>query len=86
MQVPRPERYAIHKLIVSDRRREGPDKLKAAKDLIQAEYLIEILAEDRPSDLAEAYEEACSKGERWRMRLEKSLKRAPRIAKLLRMP
>jgi hypothetical protein len=82
--VPRPERYAIHKLIVSDRRREGPDKGKAAKDLIQAERLIEILAEDRPTDLAVAYEEACSKGERWRMRLEKSLKRVPKIAKLLK--
>jgi hypothetical protein len=83
--VPRPERFAIHKLIVSDRRREGPDRGKAAKDIMQAERLIEILAEDRPIDLAEAYEEACSRGERWRMRLSKSLERAPRIAKLLKV-
>jgi hypothetical protein len=84
--VPRPERFAIHKLIVSDRRLEGPDKGKATKDLMQAERLIEILAEDRPTDLAEAYEYACSKGERWRMRLSKSLERAPKIAKLLKAP
>ncbi len=31
VQVPRPERYAIHKLIVADRRRDGPERLKAAR-------------------------------------------------------
>jgi hypothetical protein len=84
VHVPRPERFAIHKLIISERRREGPDKGKAAKDIMQAERLIEILAEDRPTDLAEAYEDACSRGERWRMRLSKSLERAPKVAKLLK--
>ncbi|MCT7377950.1 nucleotidyltransferase domain-containing protein [Chelativorans sp. EGI FJ00035] len=32
VQVPRPERFAIHKLIVADRRYGGPDQLKARKD------------------------------------------------------
>jgi hypothetical protein len=81
-----PERFAIHKLIVSDRRREGPDRGKAAENIMQAERLIEILAEDRPTDLAEAYEDACSRRERWRMRLSKSLERSPKAAKLLKAP
>ncbi len=48
VQIPRPERFAIHKLIVADRRRDGADSLKAHKDRRQASFLIEALAEDRP--------------------------------------
>ena len=77
MQIPRPERFAIHKLIVSDRRKDGPDSLKARKDLQQAELLIEILSEDRPGDLADAYADALSRGPKWREHLERSLGRTP---------
>ncbi len=55
VQIPRPERYAIHKLIVADRRKRGPDAIKAMKDRAQAEFLIEVMAEQRPDELAEAY-------------------------------
>ena len=54
VQIPRPERFAIHKLIVADRRLEGPDALKARKDRLQADFLIDALAKERPDDLAEA--------------------------------
>lgn len=37
VQVPRPERFAIHRLIVSDRRREGPDAIKSRKDGARAD-------------------------------------------------
>jgi hypothetical protein len=80
VQIPRPERFAIHKLIVSDRRREGPDSLKALKDRRQAAFLIDALAEDRPEDLREAYEDAMNRGPRWRERLERALKRLPETA------
>ena len=50
VQIPRPERFAIHKLIVASRRHRGPDEAKARKDRAQAEFLIRILAEDRPED------------------------------------
>jgi len=72
IQVPRPERFAIHKRIVSDRRADGPASLKARKDRTQAELLIAVLAEDRPDDLREAYADALSRGPRWRERLERS--------------
>ena len=84
VHVPRPERFAIHKLIVADRRREGSDSRKARKDLLQAERLIATLAEDRPTDLAQAYENARSRGARWQMRIENSLKRTPKAAAALK--
>ena len=83
VKAPRPERYAIHKLIVADRRMGGPESLKARKDLMQAELLISILTEDRPADLAQAYRDAVNRGPRWRERIERSLTRAPQIRELL---
>lgn len=77
VRIPRPERFAIHKLIVSNRRKDGPDSLKARKDLLQAELLIEILSEDRPADLADAYSDAMSRGPRWCEHIERSLARSP---------
>ncbi|SEB07282.1 nucleotidyltransferase family protein [Rubrimonas cliftonensis] len=77
VRIPRPERFAIHKLIVSDRRRDGVESIKARKDLAQAAFLIEVLAEERPEDLAEAHEAARASGPAWRKRLDAALRRAP---------
>ena len=77
VQIPRPERFAIHKLIVADRRKDGPGSLKAVKDRAQAAFLIESLAEDRPDDLIEAYDDAAARGPRWRERLAATLLRMP---------
>ncbi len=79
VQVPRPERLAIHKLIVSQRRLGGPDALKSRKDLLQAEFLIAVLAEDRPEDLADAYNDAVARGPKWRSHIENALKRSNSI-------
>jgi hypothetical protein len=83
VQIPRPERFAIHKLIVADRRRAGPDQGKARKDRGQAAYLIAVLAEDRPDDLREAYQDVLSRGPRWRERIESSLNRLPETQAIL---
>lgn len=80
VQVPRPERFAIHKLIVADRRRGGPDAIKAVKDRAQAAFLIRVLAEDRPDDLREAHEDALDRGPQWRERIGRSLSRMPDTA------
>ncbi len=77
VQIPRPERFAIHKLIVADRRKGGPDQIKSAKDRAQAAFLIEALAEDRPDELREAHEHALARGPKWREHVEASLKRMP---------
>lgn len=77
VQIPRPERFALHKLIVADRRQGGPDQAKSRKDRAQAAFLIEALAQDRPDDLQEAWQDARSRGPRWRERLDASLARMP---------
>ncbi|MDW4499310.1 GSU2403 family nucleotidyltransferase fold protein [Sulfitobacter sp. D35] len=83
VQVPRPERFAIHKLIVADRRRDGPDSGKAAKDRAQAAFLVEVLAEERPVELADAYQTALESGPAWRTRIAASLARMPQTARRL---
>lgn len=83
VQIPRPEKFAIHKLIVADRRLDGPESFKADKDRQQAAFLIETMAEDRPSDIWDAYTDAMARGPRWRERIERTLKRLPGTHELL---
>ena len=73
--VPAPERYAVHKLIVSSRRRvEGDGTAKASKDLQQAATLLLAMVQLRRSDdLAEAWMEAWDRGPSWREALRTSL-------------
>ena len=84
IRVPRPERYAIHKLIVAERRRDGVDSLKSRKDRAQADFLIRFYAEEDPDLIAEAYGEAMEKGPSWRRKIEGSLARLPGAAAALR--
>jgi len=80
VRVPSPERYAIHKLIVSARRREAEQSViditeeetvsvvsKREKDIRQAGILIEALTlKRRGLDLAAAWVEAWRRGPAWR--------------------
>lgn len=83
VQVPRPERFAIHKLIVADRRRDGATSDKAFKDREQARFLINTLAEDRPFDLWDAYQDARARGPKWDQRIAASLDRMPDVHRTL---
>lgn len=64
VNVPAPQRYAVHKLIVSRRRPEGA--AKRDKDLRQAEALLVVLLQKRPHDLKAAWDEAYKRGKEWR--------------------
>jgi hypothetical protein len=64
VHVPAPARFAVHKLIVSQRRPEG--FAKRDKDLRQAETLLAVLAERRPQELKLAWHEAYTRGPTWR--------------------
>jgi len=70
--VPAPERFAVHKLIVSElRRADRGSASKAYKDLEQASVMIEALANSRfKLDLGIAYIEARDRGPKWREALE----------------
>lgn len=82
VQVPRPERYAVHKLIVAQRRVRFAEA-KALKDLAQTQALIEVLVEDRPYALEEAYNVAIERGPKWREAIRRSLKQRPAIQELI---
>ncbi len=66
--VPAPERYAVHKLIVADRRRtDGDSADKRDKDLRQAGSLIAAMVElNKAAEFTDAYAEAWERGPAWR--------------------
>jgi len=72
VQIPRPERYAVHKLVVSQKR-NAASGTKKPKDIEQARVLIEALAETRPHELNQALAEARGKGKAWRDLLDRAL-------------
>ena len=76
LQIPRPERYAVHKLIVAARRHSS-SSLKAKKDLAQAEFLFTVLREDRPAELMDAIQVAWEKGPAWKKALSHSIAKTP---------
>lgn len=70
INVPAPERYAIHKLIVSQIRIDTPhSQTKARKDIAQSQVLIEVLLEDRSDELAAVWNEALQREPKWREKL-----------------
>lgn len=71
--VPAPERYAVHKVLLSSERKANP--AKARKDIEQAEILIYVLRDERPYELAEAWYEAWERGPRWREKMRAGLLR-----------
>lgn len=72
VNLPRPERYALHKLIIHGER-SGDTRLKARKDLDQAACLLAMLKERSPEDLADAYRDLCERGPGWRTRFSAGL-------------
>jgi hypothetical protein len=73
--VPSPQRYAVHKLIVSRRRKEGTAKRE--KDIQQASSLLRLLTEKRPQDLRSSWSEAYARGKTWRRLLGEGLAQLP---------
>jgi hypothetical protein len=75
VNIPSPERYAIHKLIVASRRRTDNDgTAKSRKDRAQAATLMEVMIEQRQSEnLADGFMEACGRGPAWQEAIRKSM-------------
>lgn len=74
IRVPRPARYAVHKLLVAQKRvdQDGP---KRAKDLAQARDIIAVLGRTDPFALEDALADARSQGKRsWAEPIVRSLK------------
>jgi len=82
--IPAPERYAVHKLILTERR-HAQSQTKVNKDIAQATALVEALSEQRPRALAQVWIEAWERGPKWREALSAGVERLePRIAEALK--
>jgi hypothetical protein len=64
LNVPSPERYALHKLLVWGER-SGSFRAKSAKDLAQAACLLAYLGQNRQEALDEALQDLLGRGEGW---------------------
>jgi hypothetical protein len=65
VNVPRPARVALHKLIVAAVR-PATWQTKVDKDLGQAMALLDVLVEDRPGDITLAWNDLAAKGATWK--------------------
>ncbi len=74
VRIPAPERFAVHKLIVSSIRR-GTHRAKVEKDLAQAAWLVSVLCEARPFELSAALDDARRRGPKWRKAIDTALER-----------
>ena len=71
VNVPSPSRYALHKLIVAQRRHSWAPKVD--KDLKQAEALLDAVAARRATELHVAWREALARRPKWRSLLTAGL-------------
>lgn len=77
--VPRPERFALHKLLVSESR-DSSFSHKAEKDRHQAMQMLRILCEDSPDAVGEAYQDLQLRGNGWIDRVNKGLRKSESIS------
>lgn len=64
--VPRPERYALAKLLLYSERLAGTQPEKANKDILQAASLVDYLSQNEPYALQEAWSDLLTRGPTWR--------------------
>jgi hypothetical protein len=79
VNVPDPARFAFHKLIVAGERPPAMHS-KSDKDLVQAAQLFGVLADERPGDLALAWESIASRGGGWERRVRHGIASMKRFA------
>lgn len=71
VRVPRPSRYAIHKLLIAPERKGG---VKHSKDLAQAKDLIDVFLETDRAGLEDELSSARGRGPSWRQNIDTSLR------------
>lgn len=76
VNVPRPGRFALHKLIIAGRRTgRASASSKGAKDLAQASALLRLLAEELPGEITLAWKALVRRGRGWTSALTASASR-----------
>ena len=76
INVPAPARYALHKLVVSERR-PAAMQTKSIKDVYQAEQLLTILLNDRPGDIQLAFDAAKTMPDKFQEQLTTGIRKLP---------
>jgi hypothetical protein len=69
VNLPRPERYALHKLLVYGERSQA-QRTKARKDVAQAAALMDYLLTHDTEEIATLWADVNSRGPGWRKRLK----------------
>lgn len=72
INVPQPARYALHKLIVSQKRDRSRGE-KSVKDLEQAHQILSVIYKSHPYDLGIAWNDLVRRGSKWKLVVEKGL-------------
>jgi len=86
VNLPAPERYAVHKLIVFGER-PITERTKSTKDLLQAASLIDYFANTGQSNIFNAaWQDALSRGKGWRSRAVQGMEALLRLAPGMDMP
>jgi hypothetical protein len=85
IRVPTPFRFAVHKLLVAQRRAKN-QLAKKQKDLRQAKELIDIFLETDESLLQDTLDEARERGRTWKTAINASLKEIGREARQGQLP
>lgn len=85
VRVPSPRKFAVHKLIVAQQRRQA-QTAKKQKDLLQAQELIDILLETDEVALLDTLDGVRARGAAWKSAINASLKQIGREARQGRLP
>lgn len=76
--VPAPERFALHKLLVSESR-PTTMMVKAEKDRRQAMQVLEVLLEEAPDSIETAMTDLVGRGKGWRKRIKSALSKCHKL-------
>ena len=86
VNLPAPERYAVHKLVVFGER-PGSQRTKARKDLLQTAALATYFAATKQTTLfSKAWRDLLSRGRGWQVRAKQGLKALLRVAPEIDIP
>lgn len=77
--VPLAERFALHKLLISEARPAAAAG-KAEKDRIQAAQVVQVLVEEAPDGLPAAKADLIGRGDGWADRLARALRKSRKLA------
>ncbi|MCS3904521.1 hypothetical protein J2T55_002560 [Methylohalomonas lacus] len=79
LNIPSPERFALHKLLVSESR-SSTFAAKAEKDRLQSAQLLQVLVSEAPDGLKQARDDLVGRGKQWAGKLQRGLEKIETIA------